>query len=920
MREMNRRWHRIMAMLLVVAVCISVLPIQGFADVSALPAVVTVPLTNSIMGDEPYQEATFTYQIIAQSTDALGISNLPMPAGSTQDAQESEVNVYGGTTTQIPSIVFTKPGNYTYKVKQVRVSDEGYEGDGAEYTLIFHVAQAQRELGLEKEQTSDQTTLEATTEIQKFGNRVEGLVFNNRYTLPRFQVSFDSDGAKDAIGTQSVRYEMLAEQPDTPEKDGYVFGGWIDEASGPYNFLTPVTKDVHLKATWAKEMYFVEFREDVAADEPYKDEVLSAGRYSYGESVVAPPAPNHKLGYKFKGWNKDFSNVSSDMLIRATYEPIHYTIHYNANGGSGQMSDQDRTYERQEKLKSNEFSRGDDIFVGWAKSPDAQVPDYAENANAVNLTTNDGEVIQLYAVWKKVEPAKATLEVRKEIDGEVPAQKDIFHFTLMAMQTDAKNVTVMPTPEGTQRSYNFTITGDNKKTLNQIVFTEPGNYIYQLTEQDDGLPGYVADKSTYEIRYHVVQGERGLTQTNEIYKDGEKVDEIVFTDHYRCPRYQVNFDTTGADQTIVPQIVLRGNRVGVPDPTPTKTGYSFNGWLDAQGVPYDFTQPVESGMTLKAEWVQRQYHVEFHDAQDADGDHADEFLDEERIKAGETAVAPKAVPNNKLGYVFDHWDTNLSEIKDDTIIRAVYAPIKYKIIYAPGAEDVTGKMIDGTFSYDEDGVLSKNNYERAGYIFKGWGRIKGGNVDFEDGASVRNWTTVNQDEITLYAIWEKYQYAKMPLYTKADQRGVLGIETVKTAGKVALEDNQIIFTQPGEYIYNLFTLENGYYSRADAQFVYTVVADKEGNLSATVKIQSRDGRALDREQFFYQDIRQNAMPLKEDKEVITPTVNEDGTILPVALNPQVEAPSSKRPVQVNLKSVVFVGYVEQARKEAEDEE
>ena len=308
---MNRGWHRIMAMLLVVAVCISVLPIQGFADVSALPAVVTVPLTNSIMGDEPYQEATFTYQIIAQSTDALGISDLPMPAGSAQDAQESEVNVYGGTTTQIPSIVFTKPGNYTYKVKQVRVSDEGYEGDGAEYTLIFHVTQAQRELGLEKEQTSDQTTLEATTEIQKFGNRVEGLVFNNRYTLPRFQVSFDGDGAKDAIGTQSVRYEMLAEQPDTPEKDGYVFGGWIDEASGPYNFLTPVTKDVHLKATWAKEMYFVEFREDVSADEPYKDEVLSAGRYSYGESVVAPPVPNHKLGYKFKGWQYTDSSGTS---------------------------------------------------------------------------------------------------------------------------------------------------------------------------------------------------------------------------------------------------------------------------------------------------------------------------------------------------------------------------------------------------------------------------------------------------------------------------------------------------------------------------------------------------------------------------------------------------------------------------------
>ena len=50
--------------------------------------------------------------------------------------------------------------------------------------------------------------------------------------------------------------------------------------------------------------------------------------------------------------------------------------------------------------------------------------------------------------------------------------------------------------------------------------------------------------------------------------------------------------------------VLRGQKVAKPTDDPTKTGYTFIGWEDADGA-YDFSKPVIAQLALKAKWEKK---------------------------------------------------------------------------------------------------------------------------------------------------------------------------------------------------------------------------------------------------------------------------------------------------------------------------
>ena len=49
-----------------------------------------------------------------------------------------------------------------------------------------------------------------------------------------------------------------------------------------------------------------------------------------GESAIAPISPT-RSGYEFKGWNKDFSNVNSNLEIMAEYVQVCEVIFWNDN-------------------------------------------------------------------------------------------------------------------------------------------------------------------------------------------------------------------------------------------------------------------------------------------------------------------------------------------------------------------------------------------------------------------------------------------------------------------------------------------------------------------------------------------------------------------------------------------------------------
>lgn len=92
---------------------------------------------------------------------------------------------------------------------------------------------------------NEDTTIKAYASSN--GNE-DSAVVTMTYTLKSFTVTFDTDGGS-VIESLKVYQNDAADEPILPVKEGYNFVGWY-LAGKPYDFSTPVTADLTLKAVW----------------------------------------------------------------------------------------------------------------------------------------------------------------------------------------------------------------------------------------------------------------------------------------------------------------------------------------------------------------------------------------------------------------------------------------------------------------------------------------------------------------------------------------------------------------------------------------------------------------------------------------------------------------------------------------------
>ena len=97
--------------------------------------------------------------------------------------------------------------------------------------------------------------------------------------------------------------------------------------------------------------------------------------------------------------NSDFPDVDN-ILLYAQWEPITYSVHFDANSGTGTMSDQTFTYDVQDSLTSNAFTRETYVFNGWNTEADGSGTSYTDGQQVLNLTTTNEDTITLYAQWE----------------------------------------------------------------------------------------------------------------------------------------------------------------------------------------------------------------------------------------------------------------------------------------------------------------------------------------------------------------------------------------------------------------------------------------------------------------------------------------------------------------------------------------
>ncbi len=126
-----------------------------------------------------------------------------------------------------------------------------------------------------------------------------------------------------------------------------------------------------------------------------------------------------RKGYKFIGWNTAFdgsgeiyddeaiiqNGIDENLRLYAQWEPIKYTIRFDANGGEGTMNDWTNVvlYENSSLLiPINKFSRDNYNFVGWNTQPDGSGLSF-ENHGTITyeqLTSIEGDIFTLYAMWE----------------------------------------------------------------------------------------------------------------------------------------------------------------------------------------------------------------------------------------------------------------------------------------------------------------------------------------------------------------------------------------------------------------------------------------------------------------------------------------------------------------------------------------
>ena len=101
-------------------------------------------------------------------------------------------------------------------------------------------------------------------------------------------------------------------------------------------------------------------------------------------------------------------NLTQNTVMYALWDgeikPITYTIYFDGNGSTaGEMADIQAKYDEQITLPDNAYVRttdwGDSTFMGWNRIVDTKTIEFSNQEIVSNLSTVDGDVVVLYAIW-----------------------------------------------------------------------------------------------------------------------------------------------------------------------------------------------------------------------------------------------------------------------------------------------------------------------------------------------------------------------------------------------------------------------------------------------------------------------------------------------------------------------------------------
>jgi len=561
------------------------------------------------------------------------------------DTADSNVKIAADGTAEVN--VYYVPAEYEITFS----SGEGAWADGTSKVVTLKYNQLVKPNAPAEEPTREGYTFNGYTGLTD-AIRVAGKrTFPAAWTVNQYDITYDVDGV---TRTETYDYNAPINKPTAPEKTGYTFTGWSPAI--PDNMPA---EDITVTATWKVNNYKVTW----VFDNGSEDQV---DNYDYNKTIVKPADPT-KTGYTFAGWSPAVAGTmpAEDVTYTAQWTINQYTITFDTDGGStvGAIK---QNYNTAVTAPADPTKTGY-TFKGWEPAVPTTMP-------ANDMTVKAIWEINQYEIKFDSQGGSAVETVKADYNSEVAAPtaptKDGYTFkgwATTAGVTDAAQAVLFPVTmplNGTTyyaiwETNNYTITFDSKGGSDVPSATQP--YLSSVAKPaDPTLEGYTfggwsaTDGGTEAVAFPVTMPLNGATYY------------AIWT----IESYTVNWVSEGA--TAKSESVNFGGTLAAP--AVEKTGYTLEGWYDADGnkAPATIGDIGNTGaaITYTAKWNANTYNAIF-DANEgawADGDTTKTVP----TKFDDAIVAP-ANPV-RAGYEFSAWDPAVGTMNsvDGLTFKAVW--------------------------------------------------------------------------------------------------------------------------------------------------------------------------------------------------------------------------------------------------------
>ncbi len=238
-----------------------------------------------------------------------------------------------------------------------------------------------------------------------------------QWSINPFHINYDGNGATSGeMATTNCEYDGECVLRDNAfAKTGYHFTGWkynnndYADKADVKNIIESGT--ITMVAQWEVNHYTIAFDGNGATSGSTASMAMA-----YDEEKNLTANAFTRTGYTFAGWKLGDTEYTDGQTVKnltaedgatitpyAQWTPVHYNIafHQNADNVSGNMSSMTVAYDESTPLTENTFSLEHYKFMSWNTKADGTGTPYEDKASVLNLTTEDGVTIDLYAQWKE---------------------------------------------------------------------------------------------------------------------------------------------------------------------------------------------------------------------------------------------------------------------------------------------------------------------------------------------------------------------------------------------------------------------------------------------------------------------------------------------------------------------------------------